>query len=60
MPRLNQPADTSFAHGKALCEQLKKNYSMYLNMISANTGQNEPAIADLAWRFLPEIEKAAP
>jgi isopenicillin-N N-acyltransferase-like protein len=55
-----QPADIGFAHGKALCEQLKENYSIYLNMIRANTGQSESAIVDSARRFLPEVEKAAP
>ena len=55
-----QPADIGFAHGKALCEQLKENYSIYLNMIGANTGQSEPEIVELARRFLPEVEKAAP
>ncbi len=55
-----QPADIGYAHGKALCVQLKENYSIYLNMISTNTGQSEQAIVDLARRFLPEVEKAAP
>ncbi len=55
-----QPAEIGFAHGKALCEQLKENYSIYLNMVGANTGLSEPAIIALARRFLPEIEKAAP
>jgi isopenicillin-N N-acyltransferase-like protein len=55
-----QPADIGFAHGKAFCEQVKENYSVYLNMINANTGKSEPAIADLARRFLPGIVKATP
>jgi hypothetical protein len=55
-----QPADIGFSHGKARCDQLKENYSIYLNMISTNTGQNESAIIDLARRFLPKVEKTAP
>ena len=54
------PSDIGFAHGKALGDRLKENYSIYLNMISTNTGQSEAAIVALALRFLPSIEKAAP
>ncbi len=42
-----QPADIGFAHGKVLCDQLKENYSMYVNMVRTNTGQSESAIVDL-------------
>ncbi|MGB9438913.1 MAG: hypothetical protein WCB15_13280 [Desulfobacterales bacterium] len=42
-----QPADIDFAHGKALCDKLKENYSIYVNMVRTNTGQSESAIVDL-------------
>ena len=29
----SQSADIGFAHGKALCDQLKENYSIYLNLV---------------------------
>ncbi len=55
-----QPADIGFSHGNALSEQIKQNYRLYLDMIHNNTGLSEPMILDLANRFLPNIEKAAP
>jgi hypothetical protein len=42
-----QPADIDFAHGKALCDKLKRNHSIYVNMVRTNTGQSESAIVDL-------------
>jgi hypothetical protein len=44
---LSQPADIGFARGKVLCDQLKENYSIYVNMDRTNTGQSESAIVDL-------------
>jgi len=42
-----QPVDIGFAHGKVLCDQLKENYSIYVNMARTDTGQSESAIVDL-------------
>lgn len=54
------PFEIGYAHGLALREQIQKNFVLYLSMIRNNTGLAEPAILEMARRFIPEIKKSAP